>query len=69
MKSGIGLLRRAQRSSGTGLPPEPQLQLSPASFLHTPSAVQPEQSEMRDGAKGVERRTPDFLQITDQAQD
>jgi len=54
---------------GTGLPPEPQLQLRPASFRHTPSAVQPEQNEMRAGAKVVERPTPGFLQITDQAKD
>lgn len=69
MKRGIGLLRAGQVVFGTGLPPEPQLQLRPASFRHTPSAVQPEQNEMRAGAKVVERPTPGFLQITDQAKD
>jgi hypothetical protein len=51
MKRGIGLLRASKVVFGTGLPPEPQLQLRPASFRHTPSAVQPEQNEMRAGAK------------------
>jgi hypothetical protein len=50
---------------GTGLPPEPQLQLRPASFRHAPSAIQPEQNKMRAGAEVVERPPPGFHQITE----
>lgn len=46
---------------------EQAAQLLRAAFRHTPPAVQPEQNKVHAGAKVVERPTPGFLQITDQA--